>query len=903
MSTTTDSTYPAQYETSVILKDGSAILFRPIRITDTENWLNFYHRLSKRTIYMRLQYNPPDMGIEDAIRFCTVDYINSFAFVAEAIEEQQNRIVAVGRYSRLPEQKTAEIAFVIEDKYQDKGITTKLIEWLATVARNNDIDTFEAYVLAENKNMMSVFQDYGFHMKKKLENNVYHITFPLTKTPEVVKKKDERLLFATLNSLRHIMKPRSVAVIGASNRPGVIGQQVFQSVLQSGFAGVAYPISPTWNSVMSVKTYPSVLDVPGEVDLGIIVVPSAQVLKVIDECGRKKVKGVVVISDGFKERGEEGAVLERELRKIAFGYGMRIIGPNCMGLMNTDSSVKLNATFSPIFPPQGNIAFVTQSGALGLGVLEFARNLGIGFSSYVSVGNRADIASTDLMQYWEKDPNTKVILLYLESIDNPDIFSRISKRVSSSKPVLAIKGGNTTAGSRASRSHTGAMTTSETVADALFQQAGIVKVKSIVELFDTAILLAYQPVPRGRRVAILTNGGGPGILAADACSQNGLILPELSEETVKKLKAAVKRDVNINNPIDLTAAGGPQEFEDILKILAEDPDIDSIMSIYVPAAGLTTKDIEEGINKAADTVYQSGKPLLVCFVGFAEQKGKAMEGNRFVPYYLFPEDAALALANAARYAELSSEKRGSTPVFNDINKEKSKQIFNSVLTGTSQRPLWVPVKEMSEIFKSYGIHLEEMGFASTAKEAAEISARLGFPVAAKLDSKTITHKTDVGGVILNLNSEAEVENAFNEIRNRLKKTGRENEMSGLMLQHMITEGSEVIVGVAEDSYLGHIMMFGLGGIYAELIKDTAVRLHPLTDLDAGKLIDSVKMSQLLKGYRGSEPLDIESLKDLLLRLSALIEDMPHITEMDLNPVKVLPEGKGYSILDARMLIK
>jgi acetyl coenzyme A synthetase (ADP forming)-like protein len=901
--TTEINKYPTEYSVRVVLKDGSVILFRPIKKDDAPEWLNFYHRLSSRSKYLRLHRSPPDMNMEDALRFCTVDYVNTFAFVAEAIEAHQKHIVAVGRYSRMPASpKTAEIAFVILDTYQEKGIGTKFIEWLATVARKNDIDTFEAYVLPENTEMMSVFQGYGFHMKQILENNVYHISFPLTRTREVVRAKDARASQATLHSLEHILKPHAVAVIGASNRSGSIGQLVFQSMIQSGFNGVVYPINTNDDAVMSVKAYRSILSVPGEVDLAIVAVPASQVLGVVDECGQKKVKGLIVISDGFREKGEEGAALEREMVDMAFGYGMRIVGPNCMGLINTDPHVKLNATFALTNPAPGNISFISQSGALGLGILEYAKSMNIGFSSFVSVGNRADIASTDLLQYWEQDPATRVILLYLESFDNTDIFSRVSRIISTKKTILAIKGGSTPEGSRASHSHTGAMATSDVVSDALFSEAGIIMVNSIGELFDTAILLASQPVPRGRNVAILTNGGGPGILAADACAHSGLKVPDLSADTLSKIKSVIKRDIHINNPVDLTAGISPEEFEAVLKVLAADPGNDAILTIYVPPAGLDISSVENAISHAAQLVRQNGKPLLSCFVGMSGLKGKEMEGH-FVPYYLFPEEAATALTNAVKYHDLKTKDTGSIPVFKDIEREKSHQLINDILTSSPQRPIWIDNRNMNELFKCYGIHFAETLVAATPEETAEIALKTGFPVVVKLNSATITHKTDVGGVILDIKTPEEVKTAFNQIRSNLAKIGRENEMQGVTVQRQISDGVEVIVGVTEDRMLGHVVMFGLGGIYAELIKDTAIRLHPLTDVSAQELINSVKMSQLLKGYRGMPPYDTKALEELLLRISAMVEDIPQITEMDLNPVKVQPDGQGYWVVDARIMIQ
>jgi len=383
-----NTAYPLQYETEVLLKDGSRILLRPIRREDTERWLAFVRRLSRRTKYLRFHYVPKEMGPEDAIRFCTVDYTNTFAFVAEVLKEQRKNIVAIGRYYRLPNKHSAEVAFVIEDVYQGKGIGTKLMEWLANVARDNGITSFEADVLAENEQMITVFRDYGFHVTSDLKWGVYHVTFPITRTRKVVKKEEERERISTLASLRSMLYPRSIAVIGASRQPGALGHLIFQYIMQNGFSGVVYPVNPNADVVMSVKAYPSVLDIPGDVDLAIIVVAAKLVAKVTDECGRKGVHTIVVISDGFRERGAEGASRERELRNITLGYGMRLVGPNCMGVINTDPAVRLNATFSQVYPPRGNVAFLSQSGAMGLVILEYANSLNMGISTFVSVGNR-----------------------------------------------------------------------------------------------------------------------------------------------------------------------------------------------------------------------------------------------------------------------------------------------------------------------------------------------------------------------------------------------------------------------------------------------------------------------------------------------------------------------------------
>lgn len=898
-----NTAYPSQYETEVLLKDGSRILLRPIRREDTERWLAFVRRLSRRTKYLRFHYVPKEMGPEDAIRFCTVDYTNTFAFVAEALKEQRKNIVAIGRYYRLPNKHSAEVDFVIEDVYQGKGIGTKLMEWLANVARDNDITSFEADVLAENEQMITVFRDYGFHVTSDLKWGVYHVTFPITRTRKVVKKEEERERISTLVSLRSMLYPRSIAVIGASRQPGHLGHLIFQYIMKNGFSGVVYPVNPNADVVMSVKAYPSVLDIPGDVELAIIVVAAKLVAKVTDECGRKGVHTIVVISDGFRERGAEGASRERELRNITLGYGMRLVGPNCMGVINTDPAVRLNATFSQVYPPRGNVAFLSQSGAMGLVILEYANSLNMGISTFVSVGNRADISSNDLLQYWEQDPATKVIILYLESFGNPLKFSRIARRVSAIKPILAVKSGSTPAGSRAALSHTGALATPEIVSDALFRQAGIIRINTVEELFNVATLLCNQPVPKGRRLVIVTNGGGPGIIAADACAHHGLVLPELSPETISELEPAIKRDIGLGNPLDLTAGATAEEFEGILKVLANDKGNDAVLAIFIPPTVVDPKAMEDALRRVVPVFQRQKKTLLVCFMGRRGTQGRLGSGGKFVPCYLFPEDAVSALAKAAEYGEFLRKPKGVVPKFHGIKRERARKMVEKAMTRSAQRPLWLSAKEISELLVCYDIRTVETLVAETAAEAAALALRIGFPVVVKLNSSTIVHKTDVGGVILDLSSENDVKKAFADIQARLTEIGREHEMKGVTVQRMVKGGVEAIVGVTQDPSFGPLIMFGLGGIYAELLKDVALRLHPLTDFDARELMSSIRMAKLLEGFRGSPPSDTQALEDLLLRLSVLVEDIPEIAELDLNPVKVMPQGEGYWVVDARIMVR
>lgn len=540
---------------------------------------------------------------------------------------------------------------------------------------------------------------------------------------------------------------------------------------------------------------------------------------------------------------------------------------------------------------------------LGLTILEYASNLNMGISTFVSVGNRVDISSNDLLEYWEEDPATDVILLYLESFGNTRKFAHIARRVTSKKPVVVVKGGTTQAGSRAAASHTGAMATSDVASDVLFRHAGIIRVNIMEELFDVATLLSNQPLPRGRRLAIVTNGGGPGIIAADAAARNDLQLPQLSPKMVSKLKSIIKRDIKINNPLDTTAGATAQEFDGILKLLASDDSIDSVLAIFIPPVITNAEDMKNTIRNTAPLFWQRGKPLLACFLGERGFKAKLGSSGKFVPCYPFPEEAISALARAVEYAETRHKPKGTVPKFPDIKCENARQAVEDVMTASSSRPLWLPAEQMYALLDCYGMRFIETLIARTPEEAAASASKIGFPVVVKLASSTIVYKTDVGGVVLDLDSEDKVRQAFEHIKSRLEKMGRQNEMEGVTVQRMMREGIEAIVGVTQDPSFGPLIMFGSGGIYAELIKDVTLRLHPLTDLDAREMVRSIKMAKLFEGFRGAPPSDIQAVEDLLLRLSAMVEDIPQIAELDFNPVKVMPEGEGYWIVDARIMVK
>ncbi|MDD4859703.1 MAG: acetate--CoA ligase family protein, partial [Dehalococcoidales bacterium] len=717
------------------------------------------------------------------------------------------------------------------------------------------------------------------------------------------KKSIQREEKAAIASLKSFLTPRSVAVIGASPRATALGNRSFTCLLYGGFKGTVYPVNSKGDSVAAVKAYSSIMDVPGEVDLAVIVVPADAVQTIVEQCGRKGVRGIVVISAGFGEAGPEGIARQNKLLATVRSYGMRMVGPNCMGIINTAPEINMNATFAPVFPPNGRIAFGTQSGGLGLAILEYAKNLNIGLSTFVSIGNRADVSSNDLLQYWKEDPATDVILLYLESFGNPRKFAHVARNVTVSKPVVVVKSGRTAAGARAAASHTGAMASTEVAAEALFKQAGIVRVSTLEELFDTAIVLANQPVPRGRKVAIITNGGGPGILTADACADKGLEVPILSEKTRSGLKKLLSPQASVSNPVDMTADASYNEYKGALQLLVQDENVDIAIAILVSPVKERTEFVAKAIREVAPDFKKVGKTLISSFMG---QHGVAQElvskGEIIVPSFTFPEASAIAIAKACEYGEWLKKPKGNIPELSGIDREKAQTVIKSAREKNPAKPLWLDAETVDELLRCYGVKTVPTRIAANAQEAARIAGELGYPVALKLYSKTISHKTEVGGVALNLHNAAEVSKAYQKMKENLSAVGRVAEMQGVTVQPMVTSGTEMIVGVTQDPSFGPLMLFGMGGVYTELFKDVSMRIHPLTDTDAKEMVRSVKAFQLLEGWRGSKRQDVASIEELLLRISAMLEDIDEIKELDLNPVKVQEEGKGYIVVDARILL-
>ena len=898
-----DSKSFEKYSISVALKDGSSLHLRPIKMSDEERLLALFSRMSKQTIYLRFHHVLTHMSREEARRFCTVDYVDTFALVGTLGEGLEERIIAVGRYARQPGANRAQIAFEVEDKYQGLGIGTHLLDQLAFAARDKGITMFEAEVLAENKDMMNVLINSGFNMQRHYQGTTYIGIMDLAPTDVVEQKSTEREKFTSIASLRAFLNPKSVAVIGASRRPNTIGNFVFRNLIQQDFKGVVYPVNPNAEVIAAVKAYPSILDIPGDIDLAIISIPADRVQQTVEECAHKGVKGVVVLTSGFADIGPDGIERQNKLVNTIRNYGMRMLGPNCMGMINTNPGINLNATFSAVVPPPGNIAFATQSGVLGSAILMYATNLNIGLSTFVSIGNRADVSSNELLQYWEDDPDTDVVLLYLESFGNPRKFTRIARSITAKKPVVAVTSNRTPLQLRVSGSQTGAMATDQAATEALFKQAGILRADTLEDLFDTGSLLANQPLPQGNRVAIISNAGGPALLTADACKARGLEIPTLSPNTTAQLKALLSPRANTANPIDMSPEFAIQQYRDSLKLLLADENVDIVVVIFIPPILKLSEEFAAIIREVAPLFRERGKPLVTSFLGL---RGARIElgsrENRYVPSFAFPESTAGALSRALEFSQRLKKPMGKIPEFSDIDKEKAESIIHSALEKAGQDRVWLDAESILGLLDCYSIKFVTLKLAKTPVEAAAAAEEVGCPVAVKILSSTISQKTDVEGVILDCRSRGEVEKAFVRISDNLQRIGKPEDMQGVIIQKMVQGGIEVIVGVTQHPAFGPLIMFGLGGIYAELFKDVTFSIHPLTDLDAHDMVRAVKAYQLLEGWRGSKMADIPSIEELLLRISALVENHPQILEMDLNPVKVLSNGNGYLVVDGRILV-
>lgn len=875
----------------VVLRDGSTVRVRPMRPEDDEGLLALFQSLSEESLWLRFYSTAKGSALAaEAHRETNLDH--TFGLVA--LSGADEHIVGHAFYAGITDTR-AEVAFTITDEFQGRGLGTLLLGALAEVAEANGIHTFEAEVVAANQAMLKVFRESGFPTEVNASAGQLHVTFPTSFTSEAVERFERRESIAAVNALRLFFYPRSIAVIGASRDRGTIGGELYHNLLSYGFNGPVYPVNPSAEVVQSVPAYKSVEAIPGPVDLAIIVVPATRVIETAQACGRKGVKALVVISAGFAETGKEGQAKQAELVNVCRAAGMRLIGPNCMGIINADSQVRMDATFAPGEPPSGRVGFSSQSGALGLAIIQLANSLGLGISTFVSVGNKADISGNDLLRYWESDEGTSVILLYLESFGNPKKFSQIARRVGRKKPIVVVKSGRSTAGARATSSHTGALlAASDVTVDALFRQSGVIRTDTLEELFDVAALLVNQPLPRGNRVGIITNAGGPGILCADTCEARGLEVPLLSEATQQSLRSFLAPGAGISNPIDMIASAGAEQYARTIEAVAADPNIDSLIVLFTPPLITQPEDVARAIVEVVQRA-KIEKPVLTVFLS-AEEAPEILRSAQ-IPSYRFPETAAIALARAARYRQWRERPEPTLAKFDDLRRDEAALIVASALQRGNG---WLTADETASLLSCYGLPFIEQKVADTPEAAAKLTDEMDCEVALKVIAPGVLHKTEAGGVRLHLKGKDEVRAAADEICERLTAMG--HPPTGFLVQRMMGgSGVEMLVGVVHDSQFGPVVACGAGGVQVEMLRDVSIRLTPLSREDATEMIRALKTFPLLNGFRGGPVCEVRALEDGLLRVSAMVEDIPQIAELDLNPFVV--QETGAVILDARVRIE
>ena len=864
----------------VVLRDGTTLRLRAPHAGDADAVTTFLERLSPRSRYLRFHGGGTAVG-RVAETVVDPDWHERGALVGTLLEEGEERVVALGTYVRLRDRRAAESSFVVADELQGRGIGTRLLEALAEAAALHGVESFLAEVLPDNASMLRVFEGAGFRAERRLESGVIEVRFPIASTEDYRLRVAERDHTAVAASLQHFFTPRTVAVVGASARRGSIGGELFRNVLEGDFTGAAFPVNRSGSPVAGVRAYESVGAIGEPIDLAVICLPSSLVLDAAEEALDAGVQALCVISAGFAETGPEGAVRQDELLARVRAHGGRLLGPNCLGIAS--AAVQLNATFAPRAFPPGRIGFSSQSGALGLALLERAEARGLGLSAFVSIGNKADLSSNDLLEWWTDDDGTDLVLLYLESFGNPRTFARVARRLAREKPVLAMKSGFTGSGQRAAGSHTAALAGSDTAVATLFRQTGVIRAEPLVALLDVAALLSNPPAPKGRRAALLTNAGGLGILCADACESAGLELPALSPETVERLRAFLPEEASTANPVDMLGGATADFYRQALPALLEDANVDAVIALFVPPVVATPHEVGAAISEvaAASTV---GKPVLACVLS-AEGIPASLRSAAPVPAFDFPESAARALGRAAERADWLRRPAGTVPELDGIDLEAARAIVAEALAEAEEA--WLAPDRVRALLETFGVPLVPERLAQDPDGAAAAAAELGFPAVVKT-AVPGAHKTETGGVALDLRDEDAVRAAAARIG------------GPVIVQPMIRGGAELLAGVVQDPVFGPLVAFGPGGVFAELIGEAQFRLAPLTDVDAAELVHSGKVGKLVAGFRGAPAADAERLEDLLHRLARLGEELPEVSELDLNPVIAMPDRAV--VVDARIRV-
>jgi acyl-CoA synthetase (NDP forming)/RimJ/RimL family protein N-acetyltransferase len=869
--------YPRSWEADVVLSDGGTVHLRPVVPDDADNLVALHGRLSERSRYFRYFGAYPRIPARDLVRFSTVDHHDRVAFVALLGDD----IVAVGRYERIDGGPTAEVAFVVDDAHQGRGLGSILLEHLAAAASEVGVPRFVAEVLAENSPMVRVFRDAGYQVSRAIEEGVLHLEFDIDPTEESLAVARSREQAAEGRSVHNLLHPRSVAVIGASTDPTKVGYVALTNLLSADFAGPVYPVNPEHRSVRGVRAYPSVMDIPDSVDLAVVAVPAEVVESVLDGALAKGVKTLLILSGGFGEAGPLGLHAELRLVGEARAHGMRVVGPNALGVLNTDPSIRLNATLAPRLPARGRTGFFCQSGALGTAILADAESRGLGLSTFVSAGNRADVSGNDLLQYWETDPKTDLVLLYLESFGNPRKFARLARRLARTKPVVAVKTGR-----HAVRPQLAATSTDidEASVQALFEQAGVVRVESLDQLFDTALVLAHQPLPAGPRVAIVGNSSAIGLLAADTARAQGL-------------RVAFE-------PVDVGPQAGPAEFAKAVSDLLNSPDVDALVVVFVPPLAIPgtayARALREAVVAADNTTRDTEKPIVSTFLAVEgvpaelavlSEDGSPTRGS--IPSYSSPERAVNALARVVRYSAWRQRPQGTLIRPNGIHTQQAQEIVREILSAEDGKTTVLSDDDSVRLLGCYGIDVVPFRIVSSEDDAVAAAAELGYPVTLKAVDERLRGRPDLAGVRLDLSSEDSVRTSYQDLR----------EVSGeddVYVQRMAPKGLSCVIGLQDDPSFGTLVSFGLSGLISTLLGDRAYRAIPLTDMDAATLIREPKTAPLLTGYRGDEPADLAALQDMVLRVAALAEDTPEIRSLALDPILASPSGAF--VANARIML-
>jgi acyl-CoA synthetase (NDP forming)/RimJ/RimL family protein N-acetyltransferase len=872
--------------TYALLTDGTTVLIGSARPGDAEAVRDMHAAMSPDNLYLRFFSLSPRNAEAEAVRVCREPGPDHAALLAWL----GDRLVGVASYEPSGPD-TAEVAFAVPDDMHGRGIATLLLEHLVSIGRERGLHSFTAEALAENQSMLAVFADAGLPVHRTITDGVVELTFPIPAADDrtldgyldSVAMRESR---ADVASLRHLLRPGSVAVVGASRRRGTVGREILHNIVTGGFAGTIYPVNPRASSLEGLHCLGCVEDLPEQVDLAVVAVPAAAVVDVAERCGRRGVRSLVVITSGLGASGPD-------LLAVCRRHGMRLVGPNCFGV--AVPPLGLDATFSANRPAPGAAGLVVQSGGIGISLLEHLSKLGIGVSSFASVGDKYDVSSNDMLTWWEQDGRTKLAVLYVESFGSPRKFARTARRVGQRIPVLTVVGGRSAAGQVAAASHTAAAATPLVTQEALFGQAGIIAVPGLGELVEAAALLAAQPLPAGERVAIVTNAGGAGVLAADACGDHGLRVPVLSAATRRRLAGLLPPGAAVQNPVDTTAAVSRKAFRACLEEVAADDGIDAVLAVTVPTA---VADLTEAVRSS-----RVAKPLAAVPLDQQETvrllpRGHGLDGQRpvssAVPAYAFPESAARALGQATRYRAWRDRRHGRVPEFDALRTADAKAQIITFLRANPEGG-WLPGRAVRDVLGCYQIPLVPVRTAAGEAEAVREAAGFGGPVVLKAEAMGVVHKTEAGAVKLGLHGEAEVRAAYRELAATFGAR-----LTGVLVEPMLSGGVEVLVGVVQEPVFGPLVVFGLGGVATDVLGDHAARLTPLTDADADDLIHGVHAAPLLFGHRGTPPVDTGALADVLLRVSRLASDLPEIAELDLNPV--IATAGGAQAADARIRV-